>query len=82
MHGGTHLSQNAAPELPPISVADLYQKASLFFKYSDFGFEMARPEMPDIIPVGHIFVRPPKQLPHDIKEVLIKSKGTCVLICG
>ena len=75
MHRGTHLSQQVAPELPPVSVADLYHKASLFFKYNDLGFETPRPGMPDIIPVGHLFVRPPKQLPGDIQEILVKSKG-------
>ena len=75
MHGGTDLSREVAPELPPISVVNLYQKASLFFKFNDIGFETPRPWMPDIIPAGHILVRPPKPLPGHVDEILTKSEG-------
>ena len=75
MHGGTELSKQVAPELPPVSVVDLYQKASLFIKFNDIGFETPRPSMPDIVSVGHSLVRAPKPLPGHIEEILTKSKG-------
>ncbi len=74
-HGDSELSRQLVPELPAVSLMDLYHKASLVFKLTDFGFETTRPGMPDLVPLGHLVSRPAKPLVWNFDNILKKSKG-------
>lgn len=60
------------PDAP--SMYELRRKVALVFSNSHFSYETPRPNVPNIINLGGCHVRPPAELPADLKKILDDAK--------
>ena len=77
--GEEEVSSKYCPELPVVSVDDLFQNASLCFQLGSV-LDFIQPTMPDQILVGSIMARPGAPLADDLQSLMDRSKHGVILM--
>ncbi|XP_077983144.1 UDP-glucuronosyltransferase 2C1-like [Glandiceps talaboti] len=60
--------------VPDMTFHEVFRSAEIYFVYSDFAFEFARPLMPNVIPIGGLSASPAESLNEEL-ENFVQSSG-------